>query len=765
MRDRIHMNKFSLTLILLLWLPDCIAQYTFSATVRDEQQAPIPGVVITLDEKATVAVSDSNGYFSFQHTTQKFTLAISHVSFSTVRIKVDSHLQSLIILRRNNELLEETVVKAFERNGASKDLAASVGIINQKLLDRFGGQSLVAAVNTTPGVKMDERSPGSYRLSIRGNLLRSTFGVRNVKVYWNGIPFTDASGNTYLNLLSVNNLSKVEIIKGPSGSMYGSGTGGVVLMSSGETNNANRKAIEVQGSAGSYGLLSGAISYLQSGKNSSSLSFSHQQTDGYRDHTRMRRDVLHYTGSNFLSNKHTLNSNIFLADLFYQTPGGLTLAEMNADPRRARPAAGIFESAATQQAAVYLKTMYAGLGLESQMDDSWSSTISVYGSYSDFKNPTIRNYENKYDKGAGARSVFKYRRKYFSGVLGAEYQSGFFGAAVHANKQGNKDTLQFGDHIQSRQYNIFAQTEFFLPAGFILHGGISYNHFYYSFNRISEANAKRQSSSFTPQFVPRISLLKKLKSFSIYAAVSKGYSVPTIDEVHAGNDVFNASLKSETAINYEGGIKAAIIKNKLWFDVSHYFFRLQNTIVSRRDSAGGDFYINAGKTNQQGTELAMQYLPVNNQSFFLRQLGFSIAFTNVRATFRNYQQGTILYDGKKLTGTSPTTFVVNADIVTAPGFYSNFSFSYTDHIPLNDANSFWARSYQLLFAKFGYRANFGPLLETDFFLKGEMSLNEPYSLGNDLNAAGNRYFNPAAPQQFSAGIQCRFKVKSRAGVK
>ena len=83
----------------------------------------------------------------------------------------------------------------------------------QNLL-RYGGTSLVPAMNTVAGVGMEERSPGSYRLSIRGSLLRSPFGVRNIKIYIDDVPLTDATGNTYLNLLDPNHLQSAEIIKG-----------------------------------------------------------------------------------------------------------------------------------------------------------------------------------------------------------------------------------------------------------------------------------------------------------------------------------------------------------------------------------------------------------------------------------------------------------------------------------------------------------------------------------------------------------------------
>ena len=128
--------------------------------------------------------------------------------------------------------LDEVVVKAYASDRALNEVPAAVALIDAKELNRFNNTSFLPAFNTVPGVRMEERSPGSYRLSIRGSTLRSPFGVRNVKVYWNGLPLTDGGGNTYLNSLDFNSINNAEIIKGPGASLYGAGTGGVVLLSS-----------------------------------------------------------------------------------------------------------------------------------------------------------------------------------------------------------------------------------------------------------------------------------------------------------------------------------------------------------------------------------------------------------------------------------------------------------------------------------------------------------------------------------------------------
>ena len=126
--------------------------------------------------------------------------------------------------------LGEVIVKAYEQNRKLIEVAAPVSVIGQTQMNRFSSMSILPAVNMTPGVRMEERSPGSYRLNIRGSSLRSPFGVRDVKIYLNEIPLTDPSGNTYLNLLSFYNFNSIEIIKGPASSLYGAGTGGVMLI-------------------------------------------------------------------------------------------------------------------------------------------------------------------------------------------------------------------------------------------------------------------------------------------------------------------------------------------------------------------------------------------------------------------------------------------------------------------------------------------------------------------------------------------------------
>ena len=736
-----------------------IAQNNFKGIVLNaENDQPLAGVTISIAGRP-ITISDSAGMFQFADSNNKVIIGFSYIGYISQSGKYKAGEIITVTLNPSATFLSTAIVKAFERNTSLKNIPVTVSILKRSDLERYGNLSLVQGINTVPGVKMDERSPGSYRFSIRGNLLRSPFGVRNIKVYWNGIPFTDANGNTYLNQLGFSNVGKIEIIKGPAGSLYGSGTGGVVLLT-GRNAEKNENSVTLNTMGGSWGTFETNVTYRKGTDNTNSaLSYAHMQSDGWRNHTNMRRDVVNYTGSFNVNNKQAINTNIFYGDLYYQTPGGLTTAQMNANPRQARPAGGPFKSAEQQQAALYVKTFYIGLSHAWQFNEAWSNTTSIYTSGTRFSNPSILNYQIKTEQGIGGRSITQYHKNYLTLLFGGEYQYGFTSTQTFANNLGVPDTLQFNDQIGATQYNIFLQTDISLAEDFILNAGISYNNYGYDFTRLNRLPVKEINKNYDPVFVPRISLLKKLsENYRVYATVSQGYSPPTIDEIVPSTGVFNPFLKAEKGVNYEIGFRGELVKNILSANASVYLFNLNNTIVVRRDQAGSDYFVNTGKTDQRGVELSVNYYALRNNIYFLQDLKLWANYTYINAKFVTYQQGINDYAGNKLTGTSPNVFVGGADVLTKIGLYANLTYSYTDQIPLNDANTFFATQYNLFFARLGYKKDFSKKLHGEIYFSYDKSFNTPFGLGNDLNAAGNRFFNPSAPQNFIGGIQIRFNL-------
>src|ERR1700761_5352803 len=149
--------------------------------------------------------------------------------------------------------LQAVTVKGYLSAQPLLIVPASVSTLSPDQLKLQPDNSLVSAMNTIPGVRMEERSPGSYRLSIRGSLLRSPFGVRDVKIYYDDIPLTDAGGNSYLNAIDFNAVQGIEILKGPDGSLFGANSGGVVLINP-IARLADSNFVKLSYTGGSYGL-------------------------------------------------------------------------------------------------------------------------------------------------------------------------------------------------------------------------------------------------------------------------------------------------------------------------------------------------------------------------------------------------------------------------------------------------------------------------------------------------------------------------------
>src|SRR5690606_17385382 len=121
-------------------------------------------------------------------------------------------------------------------------------------------------VNNIPGVRMEERSPGSYRFSIRGSLLRSPFGVRNVKFYLSDFPLTDAGGNTYLNSLDINTMHSLRVLKGPASGLFGANTGGVVILDPFAKTTEQPLNLSLSMAGGSFGLFQQQAGWMQQWK-------------------------------------------------------------------------------------------------------------------------------------------------------------------------------------------------------------------------------------------------------------------------------------------------------------------------------------------------------------------------------------------------------------------------------------------------------------------------------------------------------------------
>lgn len=631
---------------------------------------------------------------------------------------------------------------------------ASVVTLSKENIALQSNSSLVSAMNTISGVRMEERSPGSYRLSIRGSLVRSPYGVRNIKIYYNDFALTDAGGNTYLNALNVNDIDGVEVLKGPDGSLFGANSGGVVLLKS-NTDRASSAGAKLYG--GSFGLFGEAAHYNQtSGKHFFSMKQSYQKSDGYRQNTNNHRMFLQVSDSwNYKPDK-SLEINAFYSNLAYGTPGALSQTQYDADPKMARLATATLPGALAQKAGIDSKMLFGGIKHKMNLSTYLSHSFTAWGSNVDFKNPAISNFENRNENNLGMRTFFTLQNKRLPEGLQLSLDVGFEGQRLisdiynYDNNGGVPGNLQAYSNILSYQYFEFVRGKMNLNNRLVFEAAVSSNNSGYHFR-----NDAKVKTDFHPVWMPHFGFNYEIsKPVSFRATVSKGYSTPTTAEVRPANNLVYTNLQPEQGWNTEAGFRITALKGKLTLDASVYQYALNKGVVSQVDQTGNFFFVNSGRIKQKGIEAAASWLliPEKDTSSLIKSLEWNSIYTYAYFHYDEYLVNNISYSGNRVAGVPRSVLVNNLHADFSKGLYLFLQHNYTSGIALNDANSVFAKPYHLLSAKVGTRYFSKKPYLPELYIAADNLLNQKYSLGNDLNALGARYFNAAPAINFMAGL-------------
>lgn len=658
--------------------------------------------------------------------------------------------------------LKEIEIKAYFAPQPLIYSPSSAFIVDKNLIKQQAGTSILPAINIVPGVRMEERSPGSYRLSIRGSLLRSPFGIRNVKIYMDQFPLTDASGFTYLNALDINTINAIEVLKGPDGSLFGANSGGVVLFDLFEKNTDSTNT-HVSISSGSYGLFHENL-ILNKHENKYDLRISHgyQKSDGYRDNSAMNRNFLQVEQKYSFSERDDLKALLFYSNYGYKTPGGLTYDQMIANPRAARYSTPVMPGAIEQQARVRNEMLFGGLSNSFRISDNISHVLSVFGSRVNFGNTAIANIEDKTENTSGLRTFIEVTDKDrkpsgYRWDTGLEFQQTNAKIRNFANSGGKPDSSLGSNRLNVMQYFFFTRFYAELLTRINIEAAISLDNFQYRFGSFEESSPLT-GRKFDMQVMPKVAISYKITdNLALRASASRGFSPPTIDEIRSNDNIVNTDLQPENGWNYETGVRFRERRNRFWGEALVFKYKLGNAIVRRMNPDNTEFFENVGGTDQLGFEAALNaWIVEPRETGFIRDFQLRSSYTYSDFKFHNYIQLNNDYSGNRLTGV-PEQIVTSSLNVTFPaGFFLFVQHNYTSDIPLNDANTEFSDPYNLVGMRIGCNIKARKGYNMEVFVLADNMLNERYSLGNDLNAIGKRYYNPSPVRNYSAGISLTF---------
>ncbi len=656
--------------------------------------------------------------------------------------------------RDSIQLISQVEIDSYKKPAALISSTKSVALVSKNLMNQNTPERMLEAVNQVPGARMEERSPGSYRISLRGSTLRSPFGVRNVKVYLDDFILSDASGNTYFNVIAPRMIDRMEIYKGPESGDYGAVTGGTLLLKT-----RDYEASSAGISVGSYGTFDQNVNLTKkSGKHFLQLFQNYYQTDSYRDQSRVRRQQIFIKDDYHYAQNANLKMILMLADLNYQTPGGLTLEQMNLDRRQARPGTATMPGAKDQDAGIRNRMLLAGISSDFKINKNLSHFILFQGSYVDFENPFITNYEHRYENNLALRTHLNYDNQWKS--IHLAYRLGFEGGRNEMliknfdNNRGVEGNPQNFDRLKNKSGFFFFSQRLNVGKKLFTDISVSLNSNTYDWQR-TFPEQENGHKAFRNQWLPNFGVSYLLaEGFSVRGKLGKGNSAPTNEEIRSSNQEFNAALQPELGWNKELGIRKQFAKS-FFLEASYFDFRMKDAIVRRQNDAGQEYFVNAGETVQKGLEVLMETENFDLKNPIVNQLRFRISGSFYDFKFRNYRQNNSDFSGNQLTGVPRTTVNSILSLMFFNVLALDYAHFYTGKLPLNDANSVWAEPSLVGNLQFRMPV-FVDRTKVNLNLQIQNLYDTDYVSGFDTNAFGNRFYNPAAGRNFALGVEAVF---------
>ncbi|WP_339610975.1 TonB-dependent receptor, partial [uncultured Planktosalinus sp.] len=603
--------------------------------------------------------------------------------------------------------LSEVLILSTHITKKLQETAMAVSILSESELQQTDGVILTPLLNKTPGVLMEQGALNTNRITIRGIGSRSQYSTNKVKAYFEEIPLTNAEGETVIEDIDLETLGKIEIIKGPNSTTYGSGLGGVITLFGklvADTTSFAKAGVTV----GSFELVKQNYSAgIGLNKGSVFTNYSNLQSEGFRQNSAYKRKSFHIQASYDFGTKHSLT----YLGVFTRLKAFIA-SSLNLEDFTDQPEAAAANWAAAQGYESYDKLLM-GIAHTFRLSEKWNIQSSLFLNSKDAYEPRPFDILDDTSSGLGFRVKINYKNQLFSfpfeASLGSEYLNEKYSFSLLENLyqsvtgEGSVEGEEFSNIKQKRtNATLFLQMETRLSERLLLEKGVSFNETRYTLQDVFQQsqNPEKQSYTFGNIWTPRVGVSYKLaRGKNIYASVSSGYSVPTVAETLTPEGQINTNLLPEKGINYEAGIKFNWFRNALYTEINVFSTQIKNLLVARRVAEDQYVGINAGESSHQGVEFLINYKYYTSSGI---QFNPFISGNINHFKFKEFIDDEEDFSGNQLTGTPKYKWSAGLNILSSKGLSLAVLYNSVGEIPLNDANSLYSDSYELLNIKSTY---------------------------------------------------------------
>ncbi len=652
---------------------------------------------------------------------------------------------------------------------------ASVFRIEAPQVDSSSQVNLTEVVKGIPSLQIRNREnyAQDLQLSMRGFGARSTFGVRGIRLYVDGIPATMPDGQGQTSNIDLSSLDHVEVLTGPFSSLYGNSSGGTILTSTKE--GQGKDSIELSYSGGSHDKSRAGL-VLQGGAKGANepsyiISSSYFDADGYREHSGAEKVLNNAKLSWNLDDGSKINWVTNYVKINADDPGGLTRADWQNNPKQ------VVQNVLDYNARKEIEQTQTGLTWSKPINDQHELYAMTYmgqrqvTQYQSIPDTVQKNPNTPYQAGG----VIDFKRNYY----GADFRwtgkellpntTLSIGVALDAMKEDRQGYQNFNDtgdkgvkgalrrDEDNTLWNIdpYVQASWqFLPT-WRLDTGVRYSNVHYKSKDyyIVGLNGDNSGKTSYEEVLPSVALSWQITPEVLaYASYAKGFETPTFTEMAypAQGGASTLDLKPSTSDTYETGLKS---QNQLGdFTLAVFQTKTKNDIVSAESFGGRSTFRNADKTLREGVEFAW------NKKLW-RDLTAIASYTYLDATFDSTvpAAGKIseIPEGNAIPGIAKNQAYVSLAWQPSHGLYGGVDVQYMDKVYVNDTNSDAAPSYSVTSANVGYAWVMGDW-KVNSFARVDNLFDRNYAgsvIVNDSTQPVGRYFEPADGRNWSAGLR------------
>lgn len=649
--------------------------------------------------------------------------------------------------------IEVTVTRAPREAERVPQAVSVLGVEELQAGER--GVSLDEALREVPGVFAQNRRnysfSGGVRLNIRSPWPR--FGMRGIQLLVDGVPLTTADGTTQPGNIDLASAGRVEVIRGPSSSLYGNAAGGVVSFET-EYPDAAPFTLEPRLQFGSHGFWKAqAKASGSSGRIGYVASASRTEVDGFREYSASELTQLNLLARILASDRTEVRGVFNLFDLpFGENSSTLDRETALTDPEAVRSIAvaqGWGESATQGQGGLTLRHAFSPLH---------SVRATGWGLWREIRNPIPGQVIVLSRAAGGMRSEYSGEA---TGGVPLRWTTGFDLSWQRDDREEfeNEGVPEGGDEALAGELALaqrervlglgpFAELEIELTPAWRLTLGGRYDFYDFEAEDRFLSDGDDSGGRTMSELSPMVGLsFEAAPWITLYGNYATAFSTPTTVELSnrpTGEGGFNPELGPEDLRSFELGAKGWVEEARLRYDLAAYFARLDDALISFQGPTERTFFRNAGEVDRRGFEVGVTWAPAG-------WLEWRLAYTYQDFEYEEFATPDGDFSGNPEPGAPPHQLFVGLTHRAPFGLRSEANLRWVDAFPVDDANTAFNWSYRVVDLRFSLDRPVGSV-RVQPFLGIDNLFDERYNASVITNAFGSRFYEPAPGTEVYGGL-------------